>query len=125
MAKVLIVDDESSYLHYISAHLVREGHEVETAASGEEGIRVGFTFAPDLLIADWLLEDDGAGIRVAEVLRQRNPALRTILITGFSSEQVREKAASSHVFCYVEKPFDMDELAGAVREALATGLPGD
>ncbi len=119
VAKVLIVDDEQTYRHYISARLARDGHTVETAATGADGIDVGVAFGPDLLIIDWMLENGDLGIRVADALHRRNPELQTIFITGFSAERVLRERGGPPIFRCVEKPFEIDDLAGAVGEALA------
>ncbi len=110
MAKVLIVDDEQSYRRYISARLARDGHTVETAATGAEGIDAGVACGPDLLIIDWMLENGELGIRVADALHQRNPELQTILITGFSAERVLGESEGPPIFRCIEKPFDQDQL---------------
>ena len=121
MAKVLIVDDEPGYRRYVSARLARDGHTVETAATEADGINVGVAFGPDLLIVDWMLESGDSGIRVADALHRRNPELKTIFITGFSAERVLQESEGVPIFRCVEKPFDIDDLAGAVDEALANG----
>jgi len=118
MAKILIVDDEESYRRYLSARLARDGHAVETSASEADGISVGVAFGPDLLIVDWKLENGDSGIRVADVLHQRNPELQTILITGFSAESVLREIEGPPVFRCIEKPFDIDDIVNAVGEAL-------
>jgi DNA-binding NtrC family response regulator len=120
MAKVLIVDDEQSYRRYISARLTRDGHTVETAATGADGIDIGMAFGPDLLIVDWILEHGDLGIRVADALHRRNPELQTILITGFSAKQALKESEGRPIVRCIEKPFEIDDLAAAVGEALAT-----
>ena len=94
------------------------GHAVETSASEADGITVGVAFGPDLLIVDWKLENGDSGIRVAASLRQRNPELQTILITGFSAESVLREIDDPPVFRCIEKPFDIEELVAAVGETL-------
>ena len=121
MAKVLIVDDEKGYRRYISARLTRDGHTVETAATAADGINVGVAFGPDLLIVDWMLENGDSGFRVANALHQRNPELKTIFITGFSAERVLQESGGPPIFRCIEKPFDTDDLAAAVAEALVNG----
>ncbi len=118
MAKVLIVDDEEVYRTYLSGWLAREGHEVETASNGHEAIDVGKTFAPDVVIVDWMLKDDLYGLQVAEALQAFSPDLKTILITGFPSEGLRREAMDARVYRFMEKPFHMTELSAAVRDAM-------
>jgi DNA-binding NtrC family response regulator len=118
MARVLIVDDEAGYRRYVSQRLEQDGHTVETAAHGAEGIDVGATFHPDLLIVDWMLHNDYTGIEVAQALREIDPDMRTILITGYPSNRLRRMAREAEVFRFLEKPFDLETLEEAVRQAL-------
>ncbi len=118
MAKILIVDDEEVYRTYLSGWLAREGHDVETASDGHAAIDVGKTFAPDVVIVDWMLKNDLYGIQVAQALRAFSPDLKIILITGFPSEELRREAMDARVYRFMEKPFHMTELSAAVRDAM-------
>lgn len=117
MARLLILDDEQSYREYLQRYLVREGHEVRTAASGPEALSVAEGFEPDVLLADWMLKDDMHGLEVGMALRERIPNMRILLMTGFPSSEIREEAERAAVFAFIEKPFSLDEVAGAVAEA--------
>jgi two-component system nitrogen regulation response regulator NtrX len=119
MANVLIVDDERSYRKYISQRLTADGHTVETAATRAEGIAVGLALGPDVLIVDWMLDNGESGLLVADALRQRNPAIQAICITGFSAERVMAERGDSPIYRCIEKPFDLDDLADAVADALS------
>ena len=118
MARVLIVDDERGYRHYLAQHLAREGHEVRSASSRDEAIEVGAEFLPEVLILDWML-NNALDLEVAEALPEIHPDVRTILITGFASEHARHEALGVPIFRIIEKPFDMTDLSAAVRDALA------
>jgi DNA-binding NtrC family response regulator len=123
MRKVLIVDDEADYRHLLALHLSREGYEVKVAATGREAIALGAHFRPKVLVADWLLKNHIHGLRVAEVLRTVAPELLTILITGFSSHDLKAEADKLHVHAFVEKPFDLDDLLQTVEQAARIELP--
>jgi two-component system NtrC family response regulator/two-component system nitrogen regulation response regulator GlnG len=118
VSRILIVDDERSFRHYLTRHLAREGHEVRSASSGGEAIEIGGKFPPDVLILDWML-DGSCNLDVAEALRTIDPDLRIILITGFRSELARKEAPDGTIFRFIEKPFDLGEISDAVRGAMA------
>jgi two-component system NtrC family response regulator/two-component system nitrogen regulation response regulator GlnG len=118
MARILIVDDEKSYRRYLAKHLAGEGHEVRSASSSDEAIEVAAEFLPDVLILDWML-NNACDLKVAEALPEINPDVRTILITGFESERARHEALDLPIFRFIEKPFDINDLSAAVRDALA------
>ena len=118
MAKILIVDDEQSYRHYLAARLVRDGYEVHTASSADESIELGIALRPDVLIADLLLKNDDSGLRVAEALFQLHPELRTILISGFSADFAGERVEKVPIFRWLEKPFGMEEFLESIDHLL-------
>lgn len=120
MAKVLVSDDEEVYRVCISAWLTRDCHEVRTASCGQETLDVGAVFEPDVLIVDWLLRDGYHGLEVAERLRKLKPNLLTILITGFPSDALRRESLDARVFRFIEKPFQMHDLAAVVQDAVKT-----
>jgi len=119
MSKVLVVDDEAMYCEQLLLILQREGHEVRTASLGEDGIRMGLDFHPEVLVADWMLAGGCTGLRVASELQHADPGLRTIIMTGFSARDARQEARDIMVSRYLEKPFGIGEIVSAVREALA------
>ncbi|MDQ3377611.1 MAG: response regulator, partial [Actinomycetota bacterium] len=55
MAKVLIVDDEPNIREVVGLYLRRDGHEVVSAADGEEALELFRSAAPDLVVLDLML----------------------------------------------------------------------
>lgn len=119
MGKLLIVDDEETYRAQLSLILTAEGHEVWTARDGREGIEVGLSCRPEVLIADWRLTNGTSGLHVAEALHETDPGLRVIMMTGYSADdlQIHLKSAAFHI---LEKPFGVEDMLKAVERALST-----
>lgn len=118
--RVLIVDDEPTYREYLERFLARDGIAVRTAETGVEAIRVAEEFGPDLLLADWMLRCEMHGIEVGEVLRERIPDLRILLMTGFPTADLEAEAARVGIDGVLEKPFGLEDLTGAIQAALET-----
>lgn len=116
--RVLIVDDEPTYREYLERFLSRDGLSVRTAETGSDAIRIAHEFDPDVLLADWMLRCEMHGIEVGEVLRERLPALRILLMTGFPTADLEAEAARVGIDGVLEKPFGLDDLTGAIRAAL-------
>ncbi len=117
-AKILVVDDEQSVREMTTIHLRRHGHEVATASSGAKAadlIRAGGAF--DLVITD-LLMDRGTGIDVLEAAKARDPHCEVILITAYGTTESAVEAMKKGAFDYLSKPFNLDEFALVVRQAL-------
>ncbi len=117
MAKVLVVDDEPMYRENLQEVISDEGHDVEVAVNGHNAIEIGERFCPDVLIVDWMLQNDLSGLDVSESLRESNPRLTTIIITGFPAQKLRLQAEESKVFAFLEKPFELDDIRETVRRA--------
>lgn len=116
--RVLIVDDEPTYREYLERFLARDGLSVRTAETGSDAIRIANEFGPDVLLADWMLRCEMHGIEVGEVLRERWPELRILLMTGFPTADLEAEAARVGIDGVLEKPFGLDDLTGAIRAAL-------
>lgn len=119
MPRVLVVEDED-VLRGSLAHLLRHrGFEVRDARNGSEAVAIGREFAPDLLIADWMLQNHMHGLEVARTLFGTNPRLRTIVITGFPSQELRAEAEREPaVIGFLEKPFTFEDLEEVLLRAI-------
>jgi two-component system OmpR family response regulator len=115
---VLVVDDQDTYRRYITLELEDEGHEVRTADSGHQAIEIGMEFKPDVLVVDWMLKDDYDGLDVTNAIREAVPGLKTVMITGYPSAELKRKAAQSHVARFLKKPFTLAEMLDNVRSVI-------
>ncbi|MDG2312236.1 MAG: response regulator transcription factor [Flavobacteriales bacterium] len=66
--KILLVDDESDILDFLSYNLSQSGYEVRTAMNGEEGVEVARVFSPDLILLDMMMPDMD-GVETCEKIR--------------------------------------------------------
>ncbi len=123
MSKLLIVEDEARYREELGVTFANTGHEVRTASSGQEAIAIGARYRPDVLIADWMLKNHIHGLQVSKVLQTVKPDIKTILITGFVSTDLRNEARSHNVFEFIEKPFSAPEIVNAVEAAVSNESP--
>ena len=119
--RILIVDDEPTYREYLERYLVRDGLEVRTAETGAEAILLAREFAPDILLADWMLRCEMHGIEVGEILRGKSPELRILLMTGFPTADLEAEAARVGIDGFLEKPFSLEDLSVAIQNALEAG----
>ena len=116
--RILIVDDEPTYREYLERFLSRDGLDVRTAETGAEAIELAREFAPDILLADWMLRCEMHGIEVGEALRAQRPDLRILLMTGFPTADLEAEAARVGIDGFLEKPFALEDLSKAIEAAL-------
>jgi DNA-binding NtrC family response regulator len=122
--RVLVVDDEPAIVDLLVDHLGRAGLATVVADSGEKAIkRLEESHARkepvDLAMVDKNLPGMD-GLSTIKILRQRQPSLPTMIMTGFSNTESAVAAADLGVVGYVLKPFDdVRELAARVKALAA------
>ncbi|KPJ78757.1 MAG: Fis family transcriptional regulator [Deltaproteobacteria bacterium SG8_13] len=107
--RILIVDDEVIMRESLSGWLARDGHAVETAASGEEALEKLGKSRFDILLVDIKME----GISGLEVLRRVNendPDVAIVMITAYGSIATAIEAMKNGAHDYLLKPFDPNQL---------------
>ena len=115
--KILIVDDEKYVRLLFERILIKEGYEVECAASGSEAIDKLASNSFDLVVTD--LKMDGIdGLDLIRKGKRTNQAIPFILISGYGTAQTAVSAAQEGADVYLMKPIDMAELKQAVKRAL-------
>ena len=116
MARVLIVDDEPNIREVVGLYLGRDGHDVVSAADGEEALEVFRESAPDLVVLDLMLPKLG-GLEVCRRM-QAQRSVPLIMLTARGEEEERIVGLSLGADDYVVKPFSPRELAARVTAVL-------
>ena len=116
MKRVLVVDDEPNSCIPLGTFLKEQGYDVELAFDGEQAMDIGRSFAPSVLLCDWLLKGRHDGIAVARELWTTNPHLTIIFMTGFSEEDLRMRIGELPVRAVLSKPLSLLSVLNAVEE---------
>ncbi|MBW4057036.1 MAG: sigma-54-dependent Fis family transcriptional regulator [Proteobacteria bacterium] len=115
--RILIIDDDTSLRRVLEYNLQEEGYEVQSAASGEEGLFVFGNFLPHLVISDMKMPGMD-GLMVLNSIKERSPETLVIIITAFGAVNVAVEAMKAGAYDYITKPFNRDELRLTVKKAL-------
>lgn len=115
--RILVVDDEASIRELCARVLQRAGYEVAMAGSGEEAVTRLQDEPFDAVVSD-IRMPGLSGLDVLGAAKQRYPAIRVVLITGFGTPQTLDRARQSGADRILTKPFNPVELLGAVKEIL-------
>ena len=119
MEKILIIDDESFICENVERILGGEGYQVCSAASGSQAREVVLANEIDLALLDLNLGTEN-GIDVLKALKDIDPELLVIIITGYGSVESAVDALKLGAFHYMKKPFKADALRVIVKLALQT-----
>ncbi|MFN2275008.1 MAG: response regulator transcription factor, partial [Anaerolineales bacterium] len=117
MPKLLIVDDDSTLLRFLSEYLTGEGFEVVTAERGQTALRVFYEARPDLAVLDVMMPGMD-GWELTARLREMAD-IPVILLTAKTSEPDKLRGFRLGVDDYVTKPFSLAELTARIRAVLA------
>ena len=115
---ILLVEDEDMVRAVAERALTRQGYTVLTAENGEVALEVlDRSGRPDLLISDVVMPTMDGPTMVRHA-RERYPDLPIIFMSGYAEEQLRKSIDLAHV-AFLPKPFSVQQLAEATRDALA------
>ncbi len=125
-ARVLVIDDEHMIRWSVAQTLRAAGHEVALAETAAEGLALFREFRPSVVLLDIGLPDQD-GRAVLQIMKQeRGRDAAVILMTAHGEDCTAAEATGLGADCYLEKPFDFDQLEVIVANARrcdAGGLP--
>jgi PAS domain S-box-containing protein len=124
--RVLVVEDERMVREIEAEYLISDGHLVETAADGCEGLSKFRAGKFDLLLIDRAMPEVN-GEQLTEAIKDLNPEMPVILVTGFT-EKLWKNHGRGAADLILSKPFNHASLRHAVRKvmsAVSRPLPTD
>lgn len=123
--RILIADDDPSFLQMLQVYLESEGYEVGAALDGNRALDMGANGEFDVLILDVHMPVYG-GAEVLTMLRKRllSHPLKIIALTGDTRWGLRDEMQRAGVDGYLVKPVSLRQLGKEVARLLATrGTP--
>jgi two-component system, NtrC family, response regulator AtoC len=118
--KILVVDDEQLIRWSLEQNLKKQGYEVFTAGSGEEALRLVREESPELVLLDIQLPGIN-GLETLERIKEYDEEITVIMVTALGVLETAVKAMRLGAYDYINKPFNLDELAIVIKKALETG----
>jgi DNA-binding NtrC family response regulator len=116
-AKILIVDDELIMRESLAGWLQRDGHETNTAASGEEALEKVKDTRFDILLVDIKMEGM-SGLDVLKQVKENDPDVAVVMITAYGSIASAIEAMKNGAYDYLLKPFDPNELGVIIEKII-------
>lgn len=115
--KILVVDDDEDMRQVLSEILHDEGHTVITAEDAHQAIKRvkedGFT----IIFMDIVLPNMN-GVETYKVIKKMSPTTVTVMMTGYSVEDLVKEAINEGAYGCLYKPFGIDEVLNVVKEII-------
>ncbi len=116
--KILLIDDEVDFLSAMSERMKARDMQVTTASSAKEGLEKVTAGSFDAVILD-LAMPEMDGIEALKILKEKNPDLQVILLTGHATIKQGIEAMKLGALDLLEKPADINALTEKIKTAQA------
>ncbi len=112
--KVLVIEDDPEISSLVRRGLARDGHLVETADDGSDGLWMATEFEYDVVVLDWGIPEPD-GIEVCRRLRAAGRWMAILMLTGHGDVQSRVEGLGAGADDYLTKPFAVEELRARIQ----------
>lgn len=117
MGCILVIDDDDAILHSCRTILEDEGHEVEIATGGDQGLAMLKQKTFDLALIDLKMPGMN-GLEILEQAAALDPDLILMIFTAYATIDSAVEAIKKGAFNYIAKPFTAGQLVAAVSKGL-------
>jgi two-component system response regulator HydG len=112
---ILVVDDQFADRETLKVILEGKGYRVATAKDGTEAIQMVKGGHYDIIFLDIRMPDMN-GVETFERVKRIDPRAAVIMMTGYTDEELMERAISHGAYTCIHKPFDMEKLTAMVEK---------
>lgn len=113
--RFLIVDDDSAFTRVLARAMTRRGFEVQVARDVASAVVLARQAPPELATVDLKMEGP-SGLSLIPQLKQINPDMRILVLTGYASIATAVEAIKSGAHNYLPKPADADQILRVLEE---------
>lgn len=114
--KVLIVDDEMEFASTLAERLQMRGYIAKSVYCAEDAITLSRNDPPDVMLLD-LRMPGMSGIKVLQAIKQFNPSIEVIMLTGLGPSEESAEVMKSGAVDYIMKPVDIERLVEKIDKA--------
>lgn len=124
MAKILIIEDDSTFSQVLEGFLTKHGHEAYVVNDVKKTFKITEQQSFDLLLIDYRLPD-GTGLDILSHLLEKGMLQPVIIMTSFNDVRTAVKSIQLGAFDYITKPVNPDELLMIIKNALGKKEKGN
>ena len=118
---VLLVDDNRDLLHFLERLMAEAGWKLLPAESASEARKIAANKKLNAALLDYMLPD-GNGVELGAQLKQQNPNVQVVIMTGSVLPPDEEALCEEHDFPVLRKPFLATDVMNQIRSRLSAGL---
>ncbi len=122
--RLLIIDDEDIVLKSCERILRNESYIIDTAYSGEDGLKKINEQKYDLVITD-LMMPGMSGMDVLKTVKDENIDVTVVIFTGYATAETAREALKMGAFDYIPKPFTPEEFRDVIHNAIKSNESSD
>jgi len=115
-SKVLLVDDEREFVQTLSERLIMRDMGSAVVYDGESALNLVSEDEPEVMILDLKMPGIN-GIEVLRRVKQNNPEIEVIILTGHGTDADKELCMKLGAFAYLQKPVDIELLSDTLKKA--------
>lgn len=115
-AKVLLVDDEETFVETLAERLELRGFATQTATTGDAALDILQKHAVDVVVLDVVMPGKD-GIETLKIIKSINPLVEVIMLTGHATVETAIQGMRLGAYDYLMKPTDTEELILKINKA--------
>ncbi len=112
----MVVDDEPLVCKSLKRLLGKAGYDVEAFTDSRIAVEELSNKHFDIIITD-LMMDNIDGLKILEIVKEKYPDIKVVIITGYIEKLTADEAAEKGAFAFVSKPFRIDDLKQIIKRA--------
>jgi signal transduction histidine kinase len=120
--KILVVDDNRDAARALSLLLKSHGHDTALAYDGREALEVAARFQPAIALLDLGLPEVN-GFELAVQLKQRDPQIQLVAISGYGQEEDRRRSRAAGIEMHFVKPVKLESLMTFLEQRARAAQP--
>ena len=122
MARILLVEDDPLVLAVYQMALKQLGYSVITAEDGPQALGIYREQGPEIeLVLTDITLPELSGISLAQALRQQNPAIKLVAMTGYPMDSRAREGLLQDFVAWMQKPVGIEQLAQTLSRVLRQG----
>lgn len=117
-ASILVAEDNPGVREFITRSLASAGYKIAEAVDGQQALEMLTREKFNVLVTDIVMPNVD-GIALAMKATRLVPDLKIVMISGYAQERMRAHNLDALVYKVLPKPFSLEEICGAVKNALS------